>query len=158
MSRMSRDMRDMRDMHKTFGFFGPMWPTWHAWHANCETQRFTDQKLSSSIFACCLFVPHRWYISPLFFTTVLDHTDHTFSESSWHPLTFWPSDHSPTQTHTQSDLPNPPRTQTWPFMAFYIIHTNQIFSETSWHPHSSDSGCLLLQHTERALGGRNEPK
>ena len=25
----------------------------------CETQQFTDQKLSSSIFACCSFVPSR---------------------------------------------------------------------------------------------------
>ena len=27
----------------------------------CETQRFTDQKLSSTIFTCCPSVPHRWH-------------------------------------------------------------------------------------------------
>ena len=34
-----------------------------AGEVNCETQRFTDQKLSSTIFTCCPSrpVPHRWH-------------------------------------------------------------------------------------------------
>ena len=69
----------------------------------CETQLLTDQKLSSPIFACCclLFVPHRWHLhlSPLY--DVLDHTNHTFSESLWLPLSTDPltTHPSPTQTH-----------------------------------------------------------
>ena len=123
------------------------------WMHYCETA----EKLYLPLFVCPS-IPHRWHLHLSEFYDILDHTDHTFSESSWHPLSFWPLTHHPLRPTGRSDLPNPPRTQTWPFMAFYIIHTNQIFSETSWHPHSSDSGCLLLQHTERALGGRNEPK
>merc|ERR1711990_657091 len=47
--------------------------------ASCETQRLTDQKLSSSIFPCCC--PSRMVTSPLY--DVLGHTNHIFSESSW---------------------------------------------------------------------------
>ena len=49
----------------------------------CETQRLTDQKLSSSIFPCRSFVccPSRMVTSLLY--DVLGHTNHTFSESSW---------------------------------------------------------------------------
>ena len=70
---------------------------------NCETQLLTDQKLSSSIFPCCCsFVrPDRWHLhfSPLY--DVLDHTNHTFSESLWLPLSTDPltTHPSPTQTH-----------------------------------------------------------
>ena len=50
---------------------------------NCETQRFPDQKLSSSIFTCWLSVPHRWHLhlSPLY--DVLDHTNQIFSVRIW---------------------------------------------------------------------------
>merc|ERR1712110_1226181 len=51
---------------------------------NCETQRLTDQKLSSSIFPCCCSLsvrPSRMVTSPLY--DVLGHTNHIFSESSW---------------------------------------------------------------------------
>ena len=50
------------------------------------TQRFPDQKLSSTIFPCCLSVPHQWHLhlSPRY--DVLVHTNHTFSEGLWHPL------------------------------------------------------------------------
>merc|ERR1712110_124241 len=51
---------------------------------NCETQRLTDQKLSSSIFPCCCSLsvrPSRMVTSPLY--DILGHTNHIFSESSW---------------------------------------------------------------------------
>ena len=51
---------------------------------NCETQPSIIQRLSSTIFPCSfVVVPHRWHLhlSPLY--DVLDHTNHTFSESSW---------------------------------------------------------------------------
>ena len=45
----------------------------------CETQRFTDQKLSSSIFACRSFVrPDRWHLHLSQLYDVLDHTNHTW--------------------------------------------------------------------------------
>ena len=47
----------------------------------CETQRLTDQKLSSSIFTCCLFVCPASVTSPLY--DVLGHTNYIFSESFW---------------------------------------------------------------------------
>ena len=47
----------------------------------CETQRLTDQKLSSSIFPCRLFVCPASVTSPLY--DVLGHTNHIFSESCW---------------------------------------------------------------------------
>ena len=79
---------------------------------NCETQLLTDQKLSSTIFACCLFVrigniSTIWCFKPYkpnIFWKLMTPTIH------------WPTDHSPI-THT--DPPNPPRTQpTWPFLHF----------------------------------------
>ena len=50
---------------------------------NCETQRFTDQKLSSPIFACCLFVrlsvcSDRWHLHLSQLYDVLDHKNHTW--------------------------------------------------------------------------------
>ena len=64
------------------------------WMHYCETA----EKLYLPLFVCPS-IPHRWHLHLSEFYDILDHTDHTFSESSWHPLTFWPSDHSPTQTH-----------------------------------------------------------
>ena len=52
---------------------------------NCETQRLTDQKLSSSIFTFCSSSSSSLrpasVTSPLY--DVLGHTNHIFSESSW---------------------------------------------------------------------------
>ena len=49
---------------------------------NCVTQPSSIQRLSSSIFPCSSFVrTSRMVTSPLY--DVLDHTNHTFSESYW---------------------------------------------------------------------------
>ena len=50
----------------------------------CETQPSSIQRLSSSIFPCSsssFVCPSRMVTSPLY--DFLDHTNHTFSESSW---------------------------------------------------------------------------
>ena len=47
----------------------------------CETQPSIIQRLSSSIFPCSFVRPSRMVTSPLY--DVLDHTNHTFSESYW---------------------------------------------------------------------------
>ena len=83
---------------------------------DCETQRFPDQKLSSSIFTCCLSrpAPHRWHLHLYPQCDVLDHTNQIFSESFWHPLSIDPlTTHPspwPTQTHqTHQTHPEPSR-------------------------------------------------
>ena len=107
---------------------------------NCETQLLTDQKLSSPIFTCCLVgCPDRWHIhlSPLF--DVLDHTNHTFSESLWHPLYTDPltTHPSPTQTHqTHQTHPEPNRpdhfsTHSAVFKPY--IFWNLMASTIHWH-------------------------
>ena len=88
---------------------------------NCETQLLTDQKLSSSIFPCCLFVrPSGSVTSPLISTIwcFRPYKPYIFWKLMT-PTIHWPTDHSPI-THTDpSDPPNPPRTQpTWPFLHF----------------------------------------
>ena len=50
---------------------------------HCETQRFPDQKLSSSIFPCrCLSCIDNIFTYLYYIYAILDHTNHTFSESS----------------------------------------------------------------------------
>ena len=89
-----------------------------SWLCYCETQRFPDQKLSSSIFTCRLSS-----VRPASVTSPLISTIWCFRPYKpnifWKlmtPTIHWPIDHSPI-THT--DPPNPPRTQpTWPFLHF----------------------------------------
>ena len=89
----------------------------------------TAQKLSSPIFPCLsLFVvvrrcPAWWHLplSPLY--DVLDHTNHKFSESSWHPLS---TDHSIITNTDPLDPLDPPKTHlTWPFLHFMTFFTIQ---------------------------------
>ena len=83
----------------------------------CETQILTDQKLTSSTFPCCVFVcPSKSVTSPL-----LDHTNHTFLESLWLPLstdllTTHPSPYSDPPTH---------------HMAFWVSHSLLLSSFTN---------------------------
>ena len=95
---------------------------------NCETQLLTDQKLSSSIFPCCLFVcPSGSVTSPLFSTIwcFRPYKPYIFWKLMT-PTIHWPTDHSPI-THTDPpDPPNPPRTHlTWPFLHFKTFYAIQ---------------------------------
>ena len=74
-------------------------------------------------FVLCLSVRPACVTSPQY--DVLDHTNHTFSESSWYQLST-----NPLSTHTSStqvtDPPNPLRTHlTWPFLHFMTFYTIQ---------------------------------
>ena len=74
----------------------------------------------------------RLHLYPLF--DVLDHTNHTFSENSWHPLSTVPL---PTHPSPAPDPLNPPRTHPkWPFlhiMMFYTIQTKYILKPHGTH-------------------------
>ena len=78
------------------------------WDPSCDT-------VLSSLDISTLF--------PLY--VVLDHTNHTFSESLWHLLS---TDHSPITCHPHRPTrpKNPPRTHlTWPFLHFMTFYTIQ---------------------------------
>ena len=77
---------------------------------NCyETQLLTDQELSSSTFPRCMFVcPSGPVTSPL-----LDHTNHTFLESLWLPLS----------TDSLTTHPSPTHSHQAHHMAFWVSHS-----------------------------------
>ena len=127
------------------------------YYNNCETQRFPDQKLSSSIFTCRLFVCSS--VRPASVTSPLISTLWCFRPYKpyifWKlmtPTIHWPTDHSPI-THTDpSDPPNPPRTQPiWPFlhfMTFCSIQTIYFLKPHGIHyplPH-----CIDHFHTDQS--------
>ena len=111
---------------------------------NCETQLLTDQKLSSPIFTCCLVgCPDRWHLHLSLLFDVLDHTNHTFSESLWHPLSTDPltthpsatQTHPTHQTHKEPTLPDHFSTlwRSTPYKQ--NIFRNQVFTDSlTTHP------------------------
>ena len=90
-----------------------------------------------------VFVPHRWHLhlSPLY--DVLDYTNHTFSKSSWYPLSTNPliTYPSPTQTRQtdhsnvdNSDLRRYFYVNLYGQIASRIIQNLQHFLNTVWSP------------------------
>ena len=90
---------------------------------------------------------------------VLDHTNHIFSESSWHPLSsnLMPTHPSPTQTkHTHKPTHNPPFMTISPL--YDVLHyTNHIFSESWWHLLSNDSLPTQQSPTQTLPYPQNSP-